>query len=129
MNETKEKSANVVSHVNHVRVSPLQYCCGMWELGNFNYIDLPGSKSMTHFHKMSGWSSQRSRPDDPTTYEDVANALKPCGNAGVVCTTGSGQEYMDSVLVACGFEHVSTFVNPGHAQTPVKVWTRSPRRE
>lgn len=106
--------------VNNLRTHPSAYCCGLTELGNFNYIDPPGGKKMTHYHNTGGWSVQQNQ--DPTTKEDILAMLKMCYGAGVVCTTGAGQEYLDPTLKEIGFVECATFLNPGHANTPVKLW-------
>lgn len=107
--------------VNNLQVLGTQFCCGMSELGNFNYVDPPDGVKMSHFHKVGGeWATQKNA--GPTTKEDVEQRIRNTGSAAVVCTTGAGQEYLDDILPQCGFKHVSTFINPGHANTPVKVW-------
>jgi hypothetical protein len=114
--QEKEKK----SRVNNITSRPSTYCCGMTELGNFNYVDPPDGKKMTHYHMIGGsWATQQNQ--EPSTKEDLVNAMKYL-NAAVLATTGAGQEYMDPILEEVGFRHVFTFVNPGHAQTPVKVW-------
>jgi hypothetical protein len=110
--------------VNNLRTANAQYCCGMVELGNFNYIDPPDGKKMTHFHKVgSGWSVQENA--EPTTREDIEKALQNTFAACIVCTTGAGQEYLEPTLAEVGFKHVFTFKNPGHANTDVKLWVKS----
>jgi hypothetical protein len=110
-------------HVNHIQTQNSAYCCGMVELGNFNYVDPPDGKKMVHYHKVGG-SWQVQRDNDYTTKEDVKRAMEVPG-AGFIATTGAGQEYMDPILAELGFKHVSTFINPGHAGTPVKLWVFS----
>lgn len=108
--------------VNNLQVLASQFCCGMSELGNFNYVDPPDGKKMTHYHKVGGgWSTQQNQ--DPTTKEDIVQRMGYVDGIGaLVCTTGAGQEYLDPILAEIGWDHVFTFVNPGHAKTPVKVW-------
>lgn len=107
--------------VNNLQVMATQFCCGMSEFGNFNYVDPEDGKRMSHYHKVGGgWKTQTNQ--EPTTKQDILDRLKFAGSAAVVCTTGAGQEYLDPILPECGFKHVSTFINPGHANTPVKVW-------
>lgn len=106
--------------VNNLQVLMTQFCCGMAELGNFNYVDPPGGKKMTHYHRVNGWQAQQNA--EPTTKEDILQRVRSGGGVGVICTTGAGQEYLDSILPECGFKHVETFINPSHANTPVKIW-------
>jgi hypothetical protein len=106
--------------VNHLQVLMTQFCCGMAELGNFNYVDPPDGKKMTHYHKVGGWQSQPNA--EPTTKEEILERMKSSGGVATVCTTGAGQEYLDAILPECGFTQVSTFTNPSHANTPVKIW-------
>lgn len=106
--------------VNNLRTNPAAYCCGLVELGNFNYIDPPGGKKMTHYHKLGGWSVQQNA--DPTTKEEIQAVLKNIYAAGVICTTGAGQEYLEPVLEELGFKRSATFNNPGHAGTDVNLW-------
>jgi hypothetical protein len=74
---------------------------------------------MTHYHKLSGWAVQQNA--EPTTVEDVKAKMHEISSGGI-CTTGAGQEYMDPILVEAGWKHVFTYINTGHAQTPIKVW-------
>lgn len=107
--------------VNNLQVMMTQFCCGMAELGNFNYVDPPGGKGMSHYHKVGhGWQPQKNA--EPTTKDEILQRVRNSGGVGVICTTGAGQEYLDPILPTCGFTHVSTFINPSHANTPVKIW-------
>lgn len=108
---------------SYLTCAPSQFCCGMQELGNFNYVDPPGGKRMTHYHKVGGsWKSQPNA--EPTTKEEVMATIARYTNGGIIATTGAGQEYMDPVLEECGFKCVTVFRNPGHANTAVKIWTK-----
>lgn len=116
------KPAPVKPRVNNITTYPSTYCCGLQELGNFNYVDPEGGKKMTHYHKIGqSWSVQQNQ--DMSTKEDVLGRMG--ANQAYIATTGAGQEYMDPILSEIGFKHVFTFINPGHAQTPVKVWCYS----
>ena len=106
--------------VNNLRTNPSAYCCGLTELGNFNYIDPPKGKKMTHYHKLGGWEVQQNQ--DPTTKEELQATLTHVYGAGVICTTGAGQEYLDPTLKELGFVEAAGFTNPGHANTGVKLW-------
>lgn len=109
--------------VNNITTHPSTFCCGLVELGNFNYVDPPGGKKMIHYHKLNNtWAAQQNQ--EPNTKEDVLERMKYI-TSGVVASTGAGQEYMDPILADIGFRHVFTFINPGHAQTPVKIWCYS----
>lgn len=110
---------------NNITVSPSKFCCGLQELGNFNYVDPPGGKQMTHYHMIGGsWRTQQNAK--PSTKEDVLEKMRYVStNSAILATTGAGQEYMDPVLQEIGFRHVYTFINSGHAKTPVKVWLYS----
>lgn len=112
------------SKVNNLAIRGLEYCCGMVELGNFNYVDPPGGKKMTHYHKLDGsWSSQQNAI--PTTKEEVLERMRGSEGMGIMCSTGAGQEYLEPILEEIGFSRVFTFRNPGHANTPVSVWVYS----
>lgn len=113
--------------VNNLQIVGTQFCCGMSEFGNFNYVDPPGGKKMTHYHKVGLWKSQPNA--EPTTKEEILERLAMSGGAAVICTTGAGQEYLDAILPECGFKHVETFRNPGHANTDVKVWIYKRHKE
>ena len=105
---------------NNLKVQGLAFCCGMSELGNFNYDDPPGTPAMTHYHKVNGWVSQPKNADH-TTEEQIRAQLQYVGGA-VMATTGAGQEYVEPILEKIGFQKVWSFINPGHAKTEVKVW-------
>jgi hypothetical protein len=94
----------------------------MSELGNFNYIDPPDGKKMTHYHKINGWVPQENAQG--TTEEQIRAQIQYSSGA-VMASTGAGQEYVEPILEKIGFKNVYTFVNPGHANTPVKVWIYS----
>lgn len=112
-------------HVNNLAFRALEYCCGGTELGNFNYVDLPDAKGMTHYHKVGSWKSNPNEKGDPTTAEDLAVKMQYMHSALVMATTGSGQEYMEPILANAGFNHVFSFINPDHANTEVKLWARA----
>lgn len=118
--ETKTKA-----HVNNLNFKALDFCCGGTEFGNFNYVDLPESKRMTHYHKVGGWKSSPNSQDDPTTKADIEEKLRYVSSSLVMATTGSGQEYVEPILAEMGFSHVFTFLNPDHANTPVKLWVKA----
>lgn len=108
------------SRVNNVTTQNSAYCCGMVELGNFNYVDPPGGKKMTHFHKVGGtWKTQANA--EPTTKEDILARMGVPGS-GFIATTGAGQEYLEPVLKEIGFTEAAEFRNPDHANTGVKLW-------
>lgn len=117
--------------VNNLRIQPTQFCCGLAELGNFNYIDPPDGKRMTHYHKVgSGWQTQQNvAPEDGTSLADIKQVVAQNYSSGMICTTGAGQEYVEPLLAEAGFEHISTFYNPGHANTAVKVWIYRKHKE
>ena len=122
--KAKEASKPAKPRVNNIAHHPSRFCCGMTEIGNFNYVDPEGGKKMTHYHSINGsWASQPNA--DYTTKEDVLERIKYLTSGNLICSTGAGQEYMDPILEEIGFRHVFTFVNPGHAQTPVKIWCYS----
>lgn len=121
----KPAPANAVSHVNNLAFRAMEYCCGGTELGNFNYVDLPDAKKMNHYHKVGGWKANPNDKGDPTTEEDIRVKMQYMHSALVVATTGSGQEYMEPILSKAGFQHVFTFINPDHADTPVKLWAKA----
>lgn len=113
-------------HVNNLATRPLDYCCGGVELGNFNYVDPPDGKKMSHYHKVSStWKSRPNEQDDPTTMADLKEKLQYVHSSLVMATTGAGQEYVEPLLQELGFQHVFTFVNLDHADTPVKLWARA----
>lgn len=113
--------------VNNLRTYPSTYCCGLVELGNFNYVDPPDGKKMTHYHNNGGgWAAQPNA--EPTTKEQIEKTLSTVYAAGVVCTTGAGQEYLDPILAEIGFTHAASFQNPGHANTEVKLWFYNKKR-
>ena len=119
MSDTKEKPKKI----NNLTTRGFQFCCGMTELGNFNYIDPPGGKKMTHYHGINGgWSVQQN--NDATTEEEIREKMKWLPG-GVMASTGAGQEYVEPVLEKIGFKKVYTFVNPGHANTPINLWVFS----
>lgn len=100
-----------------------QFCCGMSELGNFDYID-PEGTSMTHYHKVDGtWKTQDGKSKTGTTKEEIQNKIKYAN--GIIATTGKGQEYVEPLLLECGFKHIYSFTNTGHYQTEIKVWAYS----
>lgn len=112
-----------MSKVNNVQTHGMYFCCGMQELGNFNYVDPPGGKSMPHYHNIGGgWRSQQNA--DKTTKDEILKSMAGYGG-GVVCTTGAGQEYVEPILEEIGFKRVFTYKNPGHAQTPISLWAYS----
>lgn len=106
--------------MSNLRTHGLNFCCGMTELGNFNYDDPPGTPQMTHYHKISGWVPQSKHAEHTTEKEIRAQIQYVSG--GVLCTTGAGQEYVEPILAKIGFKHVFTYTNPGHANTDIKVW-------
>ncbi len=109
--------------MSNLTIRPLEFCCGATELGNFNYIDPPDGKKMTHYHKVGGgWKSQPNAAG--TTKEEIQKQIQ-YQSGGVVCSTGAGQEYLEPILSELGFRKVFTFINPGHAQTPVHIWCYS----
>lgn len=108
--------------VNNLNTRGLEFCCGMTELGNFNYVDPPGGKKMSHYHKIGGWRLQENNPGNTLTQIKAAMAR---GGAGIMASTGAGQEYVEPILAELGWKHVFTFRNPSHADTPVKVWCYS----
>jgi hypothetical protein len=115
---------SVKPRVNNVTTAPSQFCCGMVELGNFNYVDPPGGKKMTHYHKIHGsWAVQQN--NEPTTKADVLERMGNKARTCYMCTTGAGQEYMEPILQEIGFYNTFTFINPDHAKTPVKLWVYS----
>ena len=125
MSDTKDKILPQKPHVNNLMLSPFQYCCGGVELGNFNYVDTKPFNA-THFHKKNGgWQSNPNEKDDPTTYEDIEKKLMEVHAALCVATTGAGQEYVEPHLEKLGFKMVYAFINPGHANTEVKLWARA----
>lgn len=116
---TKEKKKKI----NNLATRGFTYCCGMIELGNFNYIDPPGGKKMTHYHGIGGgWKPQENT--EGTTEEEILAQIK-WSTGGVMASTGAGQEYVEPILEKIGFKKVFTFVNPGHANTPVNIWCYS----
>lgn len=117
----KEKSKDPV---NHLATNGLTYCCGMVELGNFNYNDPPGTPDMTHYHKLGGGWKAQGKKEEGNTLEQVKAHIQ-WASGGVMATTGAGQEYMEPILASAGFKNVFTFKNPGHANTLVKVWCYS----
>lgn len=107
--------------MSNLRIQPFTFCCGMTELGNFNYDDPPGTKQMTHYHKINnGWNPQPKNAVH-TTEEEIKAQMKYVGG-GLLATTGAGQEYVEPILEKLGFKNVFTFTNPGHANTDIKVW-------
>lgn len=121
--DSKEKTGNLPK-INNLAMQGMTYCCGMYELGNFNYVDPPGGKKMTHYHKSGGgWASQPNAA--PTTKEDILKRMQGHEAFGIMCSTGAGQEYLEPILEEIGFQRVFTFRNPAHAQTPINVWVYS----
>lgn len=110
--------------VNNLQTNGLMFCCGAMELGNFNYDDPPDAKSMTHYHRVDGGWKTQSKHAERTTKAEIEERLRYAGSGAVLCTTGVGQEYLEPILTECGFDHVSTFRNPGHAGTNVKLWCK-----
>lgn len=104
---------------------PSEYCCGLTELGNFDYIDPPDGKKMTHYHKIGGSWSVQGNAKEGTTKEQILATMGRVHSAGYVCTTGAGQEYVEPLLAEIGFQNVFTYINPGHASTPIKMWVYS----
>jgi hypothetical protein len=112
-------------HVNNLASRPLNYCCGGTEVGNFNYVDEKEFKA-THFHRVGGgWKANPNAKGDPTTMDDLRHLVHSVYSALTIATTGAGQEYMEPLLAEMDFQHVFTFPNPGHANTPVKLWARA----
>ena len=119
MSATKEKSKKV----NNLTTHGFRFCCGMTELGNFNYIDPPDGKKMTHYHGIGGgWTPQQNA--EATTEAEILEKIKWIPG-GVMASTGAGQEYVEPILEKIGFKKVYTFVNPGHANTPINIWCYS----
>lgn len=118
--EALEKKIAGLPKVNNLAYRGLNFCCGMFEFGNFNYVDPEDGKHMSHFHQVNGWKSQPNA--QPTTKAEIEEKIKHIGHSGVICSTGAGQEYLEPILEEVGFKRVYTFKNPGHAGTPVTVW-------
>lgn len=95
------------------------FCCGLAELGNFNYT----AKSFTHYHAGNNGGWQQVGADKPTTREEVIEKLvSSCqGYGGVIATTGKDQEYVDELLPSLGFVFFE-FQNRAHFRTGVKIW-------
>lgn len=107
--------------MSNLSVINTQFCCGMSEMGNFDYID-PKDVSMAHYHKVGGgWKTVDGKEKPGTTKEEILEKLKYT-SSGVIASTGKGQEYMEPILAECGFKHVFSFQNTGHYQTEIKVW-------
>ena len=98
------------------------FCCGVVEIGNFNYLKDRGPKGMPHYHKSgSGWATQKAA--EPTSIKELVQVLNSVTSysGAVICTTGADQEYMEPLLREVGFCE-NAFVNRGHEQGEVKFW-------
>jgi hypothetical protein len=105
--------------MNNLQVQPSAFCCGLAELGNFNYQDPEDGVKVTHYHRKGTWQSVSNAQGTTLTQVKQAIAYNP---GAVLCTTGVGQEYMEPILKEAGFVHVFSYQNPGHAKTEIKMW-------
>lgn len=102
--------------------APSHYCCGIVEIGNFEYTKDRGPKGGNHFHKIGGgWQTQKAAPgtSEGEIRSVVFGLTKHYG--GVICSTGADQEYLDDILPRLGFVRTD-FTNVVHERGTVKFW-------
>ena len=105
-----------------IAVAGSHFCCGVSEIGNFNYVKDRGPRGFSHYHKVGGtWAAQKAA--DPTTEEELKSVLRGVlySSGAVFCTTGADQEYMEPILRKVGFRE-QLFKNNTHEKGEVKLW-------
>ena len=102
-----------------ISVASSHFCCGLAEMGNFNYT----GEKFTHYHRPNGNGSDTVvKAGKPTTREEILEKLKAnTSRGGIICTTGVDQEYLNDILPTLGFVNIP-FTNRTHYKTEVKLW-------
>lgn len=104
-----------------ISIRPSNFCCGMFELGNFGYDKFNCSNGNTHYHRgqqSGGWEAIKNT--ELTTKEEILKAVNKSQASAVVCSTSEHQEYLIPILEEIGF--IKVFFKSRWSNAESAVW-------